>query len=577
MKHLFWAILLTIFSTATASAQVFPPDLLCLSGDTIVWNTPVNTCGSFNSYQIYFSTNYDGPYSLLTSVTNPAQTTFVHPNPDNLIFYYYMTGDYDCPGEPVLSSDTLDNLLPEPVLIQSVSVSGEEVEISWTPSPSPEVYAYMIYRRFGANVDIIDTVFSGTTYTDLSAEPSVRSEEYYVLALDQCGNTSIFLAPHSTILLRASADSCRQTVGLEWNLYENWPGGIGAQIVWMSIDGEPFLPVDTLGPEAETYDFFVTEEGAEHCFYVEALESGTGNSSRSSLDCVFPRVVTPMDDLAVKNVSFTPAGPVRVDWVWLETAEIQSASIWRSAGDPAGLTFLASLPAALPLNAEETFEDASAPQDQGPVYYEIRTIDYCNVEVRSTLGATLFLEGETLDGSSNELRWQPWELENSEVLSYELYRVVKGLPQLAATLDPGETAYTDPVDPENPDEAQVCYYLLARGGVYLPNGDSPPVLSRSNTVCLDQNPIIRMPNAFVPNGVNQEFRPAIRYPNAITSYRLQVYNRYGQLLFETADWSEGWNGKYQGRQQPQGSYVYRLQVMYGEQVVEQEGVVVLLR
>ena len=100
MKHLFWAILLTIFSSTAASAQVFPPDLLCLSGDTIVWNTPVNTCGPFNSYQIYFSTNFEGPYSLLTSVTDPTQTTFVHPNPGNLLYYYYMTSDFDCPGEP---------------------------------------------------------------------------------------------------------------------------------------------------------------------------------------------------------------------------------------------------------------------------------------------------------------------------------------------------------------------------------------------------------------------------------------------------------------------------------------------
>ncbi|MBK8489941.1 MAG: hypothetical protein IPL49_03300 [Saprospirales bacterium] len=113
MKIFKWFLGIAIFwlSGTALSAQVFPPELLCLRGDTIVWNLPTNTCGSFNSYDIWYSSSFNGPYSLLNSVTNPGQTSFVHPNPGNDLFYYYMTGNYNCPGEPVLSSDTLDNLL----------------------------------------------------------------------------------------------------------------------------------------------------------------------------------------------------------------------------------------------------------------------------------------------------------------------------------------------------------------------------------------------------------------------------------------------------------------------------------
>lgn len=581
MKHIIWAFSLWVLANAPLTAQVFPPELLCLSGDTIVWNLPVNTCGSFNSYQLFVSSSYDGPYSLLSSVTNPAQTTFIHPNPGNQTFYYYMTSDYNCPGQPVLSSDTLDNLLPEPALMQSVSVTDNNVQLAWDPSPSPEVYAYIIYRLIGTNVDIIDTVFSGNTYLDTGASPSQRSEEYYVLALDQCGNTSLFLPPHKTILLNGRVDSCNQSVLLDWNLYENWDGGIGRQVVWLSLNGGPFLAVDTLDPGVDSYSYFVseTDEGAEHCFFIEAIQSGTGNTSNSNQICVFPFVITPMENMAVKNVSFTPSGSVRTEWVWRETAEIANASIWRSVGDPGGLSLYSTLTTSFPLPPSETFEDLNAPQDQGPVYYEIRTTDLCGIEARSTLGATLFLEGETSGGFANQLRWSDWELENSLVLQYELYRVINGIPQLEAALDPSVTSYTDEVDPENPDEARVCYYLLARGGVYLPKGVNPPVVSRSNTVCLDQNPIVLMPNAFAPNGINREFRPAIQYPNSIRTYQLQIYNRYGQMVFETSNWTEGWDGKYQERQMPQGAYVYRMQMTYGngEEVLKEEGVLVLLR
>ncbi|MBK6621838.1 MAG: gliding motility-associated C-terminal domain-containing protein [Saprospirales bacterium] len=44
---------------------------------------------------------------------------------------------------------------------------------------------------------------------------------------------------------------------------------------------------------------------------------------------------------------------------------------------------------------------------------------------------------------------------------------------------------------------------------------------------------------FAPNGFNQVFRPAIQYPNTITSFRMQIFDRYGQQVFESADWSEG--------------------------------------
>ncbi|MBK6901448.1 MAG: hypothetical protein IPH04_01195 [Saprospirales bacterium] len=86
MKLLPTAILLWLFSSPVLTAQVFPPDLLCLRGDTIVWGLPNNTCGSFNSYDIWFSNSLGGPYALLTSVTNPGQTSFVHSNPGSQLF-----------------------------------------------------------------------------------------------------------------------------------------------------------------------------------------------------------------------------------------------------------------------------------------------------------------------------------------------------------------------------------------------------------------------------------------------------------------------------------------------------------
>lgn len=69
---------------------------------------------------------------------------------------------------------------------------------------------------------------------------------------------------------------------------------------------------------------------------------------------------------------------------------------------------------------------------------------------------------------------------------------------------------------------------------------------------------LAVPNAFTPNG---DGKNDWLYPlNAIKADKLvfKVYNRWGQLIFETNNWKQGWNGTYKGIQQPSGVYVWFL-------------------
>ena len=67
-----------------------------------------------------------------------------------------------------------------------------------------------------------------------------------------------------------------------------------------------------------------------------------------------------------------------------------------------------------------------------------------------------------------------------------------------------------------------------------------------------------LPNAFTPNddSVNDEFK-GVGYYRGMQNYSFQVWNRYGELVFETNDPDEGWNGrKYNGGGlMPLGVYV----------------------
>lgn len=69
---------------------------------------------------------------------------------------------------------------------------------------------------------------------------------------------------------------------------------------------------------------------------------------------------------------------------------------------------------------------------------------------------------------------------------------------------------------------------------------------------------IGVPNAFTPNGdgLNDEFKIVSNV--ILDEFQLQIYNRWGQLVFETSDQHIGWDGTYNGNSLKSGSYVWKI-------------------
>jgi gliding motility-associated-like protein len=90
---------------------------------------------------------------------------------------------------------------------------------------------------------------------------------------------------------------------------------------------------------------------------------------------------------------------------------------------------------------------------------------------------------------------------------------------------------------------------------------------------------VYFPNTFTPNGdtKNDDFGPLGNIA-AISNYRLQVYNRYGELVFSTRDPIERWNGFYKSKLNSPGSYVWYVTYTYKGRIKRSEqGTVTLLR
>ena len=75
------------------------------------------------------------------------------------------------------------------------------------------------------------------------------------------------------------------------------------------------------------------------------------------------------------------------------------------------------------------------------------------------------------------------------------------------------------------------------------------------------NPELLIPTAFSPNGdgVNDAFKALNKN---LVKYNLQVYNRWGEKVFESTDPADGWDGVYQGIEQGMGVYVWQCEYLF---------------
>jgi gliding motility-associated-like protein len=85
--------------------------------------------------------------------------------------------------------------------------------------------------------------------------------------------------------------------------------------------------------------------------------------------------------------------------------------------------------------------------------------------------------------------------------------------------------------------------------------DCPDTTCREVAVII--NPLLDVVNAFTPNGDGVNDR-AVAIGYGIAKMTFRIYNRWGQLMFESNDISLGWDGKFNGKPQPMDAYAYTL-------------------
>ncbi|KQN38216.1 hypothetical protein ASE92_01915 [Pedobacter sp. Leaf41] len=125
-----------------------------------------------------------------------------------------------------------------------------------------------------------------------------------------------------------------------------------------------------------------------------------------------------------------------------------------------------------------------------------------------------------------------------------------------------------------PDQA-VTIIVRAKGQLDCQtSANSTPVTGKASNPLGNQ---IYIPNAFTPNndGKNDVF---LIYGNTIASAKMSIYTQWGQLIFQSDNVSNGWDGTFKGVNQPIGVYVFMVEVQLTDgSTVVKKGTVTLLR
>lgn len=129
---------------------------------------------------------------------------------------------------------------------------------------------------------------------------------------------------------------------------------------------------------------------------------------------------------------------------------------------------------------------------------------------------------------------------------YRIYQSGPDGPELVETTSSQSVSITD----FSLSESEVCYIVSY---VDECGNESEPTAP----VCFEFSPRITLPNAFSPNGDDHNDR--FNVDNGIfLEFRMDIYNRWGKLIFSTTDAVTGWDGSVNGQPAPIGGYVYRI-------------------
>lgn len=568
-------------TVATIFLQVFQSTPL--GSANLSWNAPAVSPTSGAEFSVWL----EYPIGTWSQVATVSTTTFsyqwlVSICEDSLTFRVGLEDAQGCVSFSNRDGEIFHDVTPPSVPVISV-VSVDTLtglsNITWAQPPEPDTDGYIIVWNGPSGGVIIDTVFGqgNTSYAWPDSWPFDGPESFTIAAFDTCEtgtppspNTSATGAPHTTMHARTTYDRCAALVHLFWTPYGGWAPQ--SQEILVQRDGGPWALLANLSGGASSFDHAVLP-GHTYCYVIKAVQGPGLPASLSNKTCLFTAYPAIPQGNYLRTVTVTgPSTILVVDSVDY-TAEPGGYRLLRSTN---GGPFVEVEQFGANAGPVIQWTDGDVNTAVNGYRYRMLVLDSCSSgAVESNLGGSIVLQARGELGGVSRLSWNGYSEWAGVVAGYNIYRsIAQGPFDLIATVPADPWSYADDVNPFIALTGDFCYYVEA---IEAGNPSTINARSASNVSCAPQQDLVFIPNAFVVGSpYNPVFKPVIGFVD-VEEYKLLIINRWGQVIWETDDPAEGWDGVVGSQVMPIGIYAYYCSVRSGSgKLVEERGTVTLI-
>ncbi len=483
-------------------------------------------------YEEYFFDFKDGSpiVTLDINVSTRVQHSYGSPGIKN----FSIQGNYVPGGCGALIEDTVTTLNDIPVpQISDFKTSITPFTISFNFSAIDRVFYYVLQSKDGGNsFSDVQISLPGPgihTYSLNNPGDTVENQCFRVEARDECGNV---ISSQTLCGIELSATPFNNRNEISWTPYKG-PDHDGFDLYRDGQLIQSFLPSY---PPQPFYDSAITC-GGQYCYTIKSRVNMGTDSSVSNEVCL---------------VSFSTDTPSAVTNALISTDIDISTLFWDPGMNVVNYTVYAQVstgfaPIGTTITTQFEIGDIGNPTLQP--CFQIGFLDSCqNNSFRSITQCPMILNVQTAPNFGHKLNWDEYIGWDEGVRNYEVQKLnTNGQVYFSELLDSLTLTWEESGIDTN---FQNYYYRV----VAFKSG-SDTITSSSNWELVKQKFKIFFPNAFTPNndGLNDTFKGEGRF---VETFQILIINQWGEVIYESKDFNEGWNGKINGNDAQLGNYIY---------------------
>jgi gliding motility-associated-like protein len=371
-----------------------------------------------------------------------------------------------------------------------------------------------------------------------------------------------------TICCKTEYDSCNSNLIIRWNHYTGWgpkssnySGNVKEYQVFDCIKNE------MIAVKSDTIDTVHNVlQNTAYKYYIKAIQQSNNTIfSHSNIDSIYTGATLKPNFINAQTASYI-GNVVELNYEIDITSKMNHYALYRSTSEDGNYNQIADYPNVI--ISPFIVNDANPPNTNA--YYKLNVINKCNTAVMTSNKSTAIVPNIDINNKIVTITWDKYIDWPKGVSEYRVFRKIDNESySLVQSVNPSSSLiYHDDLNQFIGTQKKGVFWY------YIESESSETnKISKSKEVLIDLSGEVYMPNAFTPDGNNQNDFFTASFAFSPANFKMYIYDRYGFKLFETSNFLKGWNGLLSDRKKaPEGAYIYLIYFTTGNgKKIEKKG------